>query len=427
MNPLERFERYAGRIERHNPVLNAFLHLRLEAAAEEATASAARHEKGEALSPIDGVCIAVKANIAVAGLAHHAGIGAYRDDIALHDAEAVARLKAAGAVILGIVNMHEGALGATTDNSFFGRTDNPWREGFTPGGSSGGSAAAVAAGLCDGALGSDTMGSVRIPSAYCGCQGHKPTTGLVPNGGVLALSHTLDHVGPHARKVETLADMLAVLAGEAVALESLQPRGLTLGVWEGSGEIDCTPGVASAFARACERLEAEGARLVASAPPGYEYGRARRAGLLISEVEATEIHAERLAADPEGFSEGFRGLMAWGARQPAEKIEAAYDLVGTLREAAAGAFDEVDAIIAPTAPQQAFDFEEPVPANQADFTAWANLAGLPATAVFTGIEGGLPASLQVIGPAGADVRTLSIAAALESVFGAPPVAPAFRG
>ena len=425
MSPLERFDHYADRIARFNPALNAFLDLRLDAARAEAEASTERLAEGEPLSAVDGLCIAVKSNIAVAGLPCHAGIGAYRDAIAADDAEVISRLRAGGVVILGTVNMHEGALGATTDNPVFGRTHNPWREGFTPGGSSGGSGAAVAAGLCDAALGSDTMGSVRIPSAYCGCQGHKPTTGIVPNAGVLALSHTLDHVGPHARDVATLAAMLSIMAGEAMDLAKRDLSGLKIGVWNGAGEIESTPAVLAAFERACDVLRGEGADLIPVEPPGYTYGKARRAGLLISEVEAAEIHAEKLAIDPEGFSETFRSLMAWGTSQPVEKVEAAYAQIRDIRAAAPALFETVDVVIAPTAPQQAFPFEDEAPANQADFTAWADFAVLPATAIWTGLEGDLPASLQIIGSEGRDADVLSVAAAMERVFGTPDVPSGF--
>jgi aspartyl-tRNA(Asn)/glutamyl-tRNA(Gln) amidotransferase subunit A len=157
-------------------------------------------------------------------------------------------------------------------------------------------------------------------------------------------------------------------------------------------------------------------------PPGYEYGRSRRAGLLISEVEASQIHAAKLADDPEGFSKLFRKLMAWGAARPEAEIVAAYDHVRSVEAAAGTVFAAHDLVIAPVAPQTAFPFSAPVPENQADFTAWANFAGLPAAAVYTGLSAqGLPLSLQVIGPKGAEARVLDVAETLERLFGRPPV------
>lgn len=422
MRPLDRFKRYTSRIETFNPHLKAFLHFRLSEARAEAEAAEDRAGRNRPLSPIDGLCVAIKANIAVAGLPHHAGIGAYRHEIAGEDAEVVRRLKEAGAVILGIVNMHEGALGATTDNPFFGRTSNPWGDGLTPGGSSGGSAAAVAAGLCDAALGSDTMGSVRIPSAYCGIQGHKPSTGSVPDEGVLALSTTLDHVGPHARSVEVLRALMGILTGRQMRAPAVSLDGLRVGVWRAEGKIELTRDVEAGFARACRELESAGAMLTGTEPPGYAYGRSRRAGLLVSEIEASRIHAKRLAADPQGFSDTFRRLLAWGIARPPSEVDAAYAHIQDIRTAAPEAFAGCDVIVAPTAPQQAFSFAETAPANQADFTAWADFAALPATAVYTGLGAntGLPLGLQVIGHHDRDDAVLSTAQAVETLFGAPP-------
>ncbi len=426
MSSDDSFRLYADRIEKHNPALHAFLDLRLEDAEAEAAAAKTRAERGAPLSAIDGWCFGIKANIAVSGLPHHAGIAAYRDVIAASDAEIVKRLRAAGAVILGTLNMHEGALGATTDNEAFGRTHNPWRRDFTPGGSSGGSAAAVSAALCDVALGSDTMGSVRIPSAYCGIQGHKPTTGFVSNDGVLALSHTLDHVGPHARDVSRLSATLGVLSGQSITLGKADLSALRFGLWDSSGDVDLAHDVEAGFRAAVERIRKSGGETTPIKPPVYDYGKSRRAGLLVSEVEGAAIHDERLSADPEGFSEAFRKLLEWGAGRPEADIEAAYDHVAAVRRAAPTAFDDVDFILAPTAPQTAFSFDEAAPANQADFTAWADFAALPATSVFTGLsDDGLPLSLQVIGPEGKDAETLSAAAALEALFGAPPMPPGF--
>lgn len=426
MSAVESFRSYADRIERHNGALHAFLDLRLEDAEADAAAAQVRAEDGKPLSAIDGWCFGIKANIAVSGFPHHAGIAAYRDDIAPADAEIISRLKAAGAVILGTLNMHEGALGATTDNETFGRTHNPWRHGFTPGGSSGGSGAAVSAALCDVALGSDTMGSVRIPSAYCGVQGHKPTTGLVSNEGVLALSHTLDHVGPHARSVDRLAAALSALSGQTTTLDSVDLSSLRFGLWDGAGEVDVDADVTDGFSAAIETIRKSGSQTAPIRPPIYDYGKSRRAGLLVSEVEGAAIHKDRLAADPEGFSPMFRKLLAWGAGRPASDIEAAYKHVADVRAAAPAAFDTADFILAPTAPQSAFSFDQAAPANQADFTAWADFAALPATAIFTGLSrDGLPLSLQVIGPEGKDAEMLSVAAALEALFGAPPMPPGF--
>lgn len=377
-----------------------------------------------------GLCWAAKSNIAVAGLPWTAGCEAYRDRIAQHDAEVITRIRASGGTVLGTVNMHEGALGATTDNEAYGRTQNPWQAGLTPGGSSGGSGAAVAAGLCEIALGTDTMGSVRIPAAYCGVQGHKPTSEIVPEVGVIPLSTTLDHVGPLARDVETLWQAMHVIAGwgEANPIVPASLLGLRVGIWDGAGEVTATRAVTAGFSAAASRLVASGAALQVITPPRYEYSKSRRAGLVVSEVEGAKEHG--ITADgprPPGLSDTFFGLLHWGARQSVEKVEAAYAHIRDIHHAAPKVWEDVDFVIAPTAPQQAFSFDAEVPANQADFTAWADFARLPATAVFTGLsDHGLPLSMQVIGPEGRDRETLQVAAALEALFGKPPMPRGFE-
>lgn len=401
---------YRARIDRFNPGLNAFVDVTNDLQG-------------------DGLAWAAKSNIAVKGLPLTAGCEAYRNRIATDDADVVARIRASGGTVLGTVNMHEGALGATTDNEAYGRTHNPWAEGITPGGSSGGSGAAVAAGLCDIALGTDTMGSVRIPAAYCGVQGHKPTTGLVPDAGVIPLSTTLDHVGPLARDIETLWQAMHVLAdwGDAAPLTATPLEGLKLGVWTGQGEVDLTQAVQSGMASVRSRL-AGALALKDVAPPVYDYSRSRRAGLVVSEVEGAKEH--QVSADgprPEGLSDTFYSLLHWGVRQSAEKVEAAYQHIRDVHAAAAQVWNEIDFIIAPTAPQEAFSFTADVPANQADFTAWADFAQLPATAIYSGFsEAGLPLSVQVIGPQGHDRETLQVAAALEALFGKPPMPPGYE-
>jgi aspartyl-tRNA(Asn)/glutamyl-tRNA(Gln) amidotransferase subunit A len=401
---------YRARIAEHNRRLNAFVDLTEEVQGE-------------------GLCWGAKSNIAVAGLPLTAGCAAYSARIADADAPVIDRIRAAGGTVLGTVNMHEGALGATTDNEAYGRTHNPWNAELTPGGSSGGSGAAVAAGLCDVALGTDTMGSVRIPAAYCGVQGHKPTSGLVPEAGVVPLSTTLDHVGPLARDVETLWQAMHILAewGDAAELNAASLSGLRFGVWQGGGDVGLTPAVASGFETALARLAGSGARFQAMAPPVYDYSRSRRAGLLVSEVEGAKEHGVSAEGTrPVGLSDAFYSLLHWGIRQSSERIEAAYAHIREVHTAAKAVWQTVDFILAPTAPQEAFSFEESVPANQADFTAWADFARLPATAIFTGLsEQGRPCSLQIIGPEGSDRSTLQVSAALERVFGTPPLPPGY--
>jgi len=334
----------------------------------------------------DGVTVGIKANIAVKGYACHGGIKAYENEIAAEDAVVVSRLRQAGYNVAAILNMEEGALGAQTDNPWFGRTYNPLKNGYTPGGSSGGSAAAVAANQLDIALGTDTMGSVRIPSAYCGIWGFKPSHDIEMLKGVMPLSPTLDTVGVHAKSLNE------VVRGT----EIITARGFSGGkvgeitVLDYKGELECEPDVQMAF----EQFVAKLGRLPTTKLAPYTFGKSRRAGLILSEVEGYAVHSDRLTIQPQGFSDFFRGMLEYGRDLSLERIEAAYNHIKTLR-----ATKFSDFILMPTAPQTAFKFGDTVPTNQADFTAFANLSDRPAISFPIGMNAdGLPVSAQLVGP-----------------------------
>ncbi|MFV3073458.1 amidase [Niveispirillum fermenti] len=402
---------YLDRIAALDGRVRAYTQVLAEPALAAAAASAARWAAGRPLSAMDGVPIAVKANIAIGGAFWHAGIGAYRDRVAVTDADCVARLRAAGAIILGTVNMHEGALGATTDNVWFGRTENPLKAGYTAGGSSGGSAAAVAAGLAAAALGSDTMGSVRIPSAYCGLAGYKPARRAISLEGVIPLSTTLDHVGVHGHSVADCA-LVATHAGAGPVEPVASLAGLTLAVPDWRARVEAPAPIWAARDNAAAALLDLGMVSSDADMQSYQPGQARRMGLLVSEVEGLNAHAAQLAESEEGFSAGFLSLLRWGGKQPATRVAAAYQGLDEIKLGGLAWLDRVDAVLLPTAPQTAFPFTDPVPANQADFTALADFIGCPAIAVPAGLSPeGLPLSVQVIGRDAAIV--LAVAAALE--------------
>jgi aspartyl-tRNA(Asn)/glutamyl-tRNA(Gln) amidotransferase subunit A len=412
LTPSEATEVYLARIERLNPALGAVTTLDADGARAAAEASAARWREGKPLSDLDGVPIAVKANIAIAGLPWTSGIGAYRGRIPARDAEAVERLRAAGAVILGALNMHEGALGATTDNLAYGRCHNPYRHGWTPGGSSGGSGAATAAGLCAAALGTDTMGSVRIPSAYCGVFGFKPTRGFIATSGVEPLSWTYDHVGVHARSIKDARLLAQAASGREIATQAAR---CPIAVLDFEGQIEVEPVVAAAFTATVDAAKAAGLQVSALRLSDYDFGRLRRAGLLVCEAEGAVVHATALAEDPEGFSGEFRGLLDWGAKQPAIKLARAYrDLARAVAEVETS-LAPFSALLTPTAPQTAFPFDQGAPANQADFTALAAFMGAPAVAFPTGLSpDGLPLSAQVVSRDAA--TALALAETLSAAF-----------
>ena len=213
VSPVELTSTCLKRIDIYNPALNAFITVTRDQAITDARACEAEQLRGEWRGPLHGVPVALKDNIDTAGIRTTAASELFKDRIPSTDAEVVRRLKNAGAILLGKTNLHEFAYGGSSSVSYFGPVHNPWALDRISGGSSGGSAAATAAGLCFGSLGTDTAGSLRIPASYCGIVGFKTTYGRVSKRGVVPLSWTLDHVGPLCRTVEDAALMLGVIAG----------------------------------------------------------------------------------------------------------------------------------------------------------------------------------------------------------------------
>lgn len=421
---------YLDRIAARDGDVNAYITVTAETALAQADESDARSER---LGPLDGVPIALKDNIDVAGVTTTNGMGPRNRPVPETDAPVVERLRAAGAVVLGKLNMHEGALGATTDNEHHGRTQNPWARGVTPGGSSGGSSAAVAARLCAAALGTDTMGSVRLPAAYCGVAGLKPTFGLVSTRGVAALSWRLDHVGPLCRSVADLGLMLDAMAGhDPNSIESVRApddgsyavdaphnlAGVRVGVIANFDTVEISADVLHGFQAALAQLESMGAQEQRLTLPDYDPSVARRAGLLVSEAEAAVFHESDLADHPAAFSDTFRSMLAYGRDVKGDRLIKAERAVQHAGFALRRAFDEVDVIAAPTTPQTAFPFAQAAPANQADLTAPANFAGCPAVSVPCGVSAtGLPLGLQLIGPPFGERQLLGLAMAFEAASG----------
>lgn len=410
-------EHYLERIGRHDSVLKAFTHVDADGARAAAAASAARWDAGTA-RPLEGVPVAVKANIDVAGWPVHGGMAAFGNRVPAADAEVVRRLKAAGAVILGLTNLHEGALGATTDNEAFGQTQNPHRVGYTAGGSSGGSGAAVAAGLCAAALGTDTLGSIRIPASYCGISGLKPGFGRVPTAGLLHLVERLDCIGPMARSVADCATLFGVLADPGEE----GPPVARVATLEPGPEVDLHPAVAAALRLAESLLEGLGLRVDAQAFR-IDHGRVRLAGFVEAALEADRRFGAEVARNPQGFSEAFRGHLAFARGIDAATVaqgRRATDQAAAELQAALGL---AEVLLLPTTPQPAFAHGGPAPVTVADFTALANFAGLPALSIPAGwTKDGLPVAVQLVGRAGSDGRLLALGARLEAAMNAfaPP-------
>lgn len=352
--------------------------------------------------PLAGLTVGVKSNIMVKGLPWTGGMGLYRDRIASRDAEVVTKLRTAGAAILGTVNMHEAALGAHTDNAFYGRTHNPHRHDYTPGGSSGGSGAAVAAGLCDLALGTDTMGSVRIPAAYCGVYGLKPTEGAVSSDGLAFLEPALDCIGPLAASLDVLEPAWPILAsdpGHAVTFT----RAFVLGR---QGEDEVQPAVTAGFEAALRALPLTPTTL--NLPDSLTD--IRMAGLVSAGQWLIADLGSEYREDNPGLSDELKFILKITAGME-QRPEVLARTRTTLREALGS--DGV--LIMPTAPQVAFPHGTRAPSNQADFTCLANVAGLPALALPSGwSEDGLPVSVQLVGPPGSEPGLIALARQLDN-------------
>ena len=426
LDPREVVEAYLDRIEALNGVLNAYITVTADQARAQAAESERRHRDGTTLGPLDGVPIALKDLIDVAGIATSNGMAVRRDAIAETDAEIVRRLKAAGAVLLGKLNMHEGALGAINDNIHFGFCHNPWDVGRTPGGSSGGSGAAVASGLAAGAIGSDNMGSIRIPSAFCGIAGLKPTNDLVSIRGTVELSWTTGTVGPMTRGVNGVELLMSVLAGPDAknpssrqapkALEFTPPdvptlAGLKVGLPEPFSATP-EPRVAAAFEQALAVLIDLGAEIRPVEIEGLE--RSRKACLLIIESEAAVSYREYMDDPAVEFSADVRQQLDYGRALSSAKLVGAFRARGLLKRRVEAVFREVDVLVAPTTPCPAHCFDDAAPTEVAAYMALANLCALPALSVPMGFtEAGLPLGLQIMAAPFQDPLTLRVGKAYE--------------
>lgn len=369
--------------------------------------------------PLHGVAVAIKDNIDIRDVVTTNASTVGMPPPAAADAEVVARLRAAGADLLCKTNLLEYAAGSV--NPAYGMVSNPLLDppARTSGGSSSGSAALVAAGVCDHALGSDTGGSIRIPAAYCGIVGLKPTYGLVPVRGVFPLSETLDHVGTLTRTAEQAAALLAVLAGRPMRLRST--AGLRIGVLQEQVEDpDVIAGVRSRVVGALDALRSAGVALVDVEVPELA-GAGDALGTIVLR-EAYTVHRELLEREGAGYGPGTRALLEAGAAIDDDAYRAG--LAGRDRVTAglARALQDVDILAGPTVAYPAPAEDPPFGAQEGElearFTGPYNLAGVPAVSVPCGIaEGRLPAGLQLAAASGRDALLLSMARDVAAVVG----------
>ena len=393
---------------RADHALGAWCHLDVERALQDAAESDRRYARNATLSPLDGVLVAVKANIAVQGWPLEGGLGSRKGMIATHDAQIIGRLRAAGAILLGLTAMDEGALGAE-GLSLQGPIGHPRDAAYSPGGSSGGSAVALAAEHCTLALGTDTIGSVRIPAALCGVLALKPSSGRLPLHGVLPVHPDFDHLGPMAKDLPLLfAAWTWLTEGRCgPALPALDLRGLPVGYLTGLSDLGTTPEVIERYADDLQRLAAAGAELIPLdvSPDRFELARVRRAVFTLCEWELAQTHADTLRDQPESFSDKFRALLNYGAALSEAKQLALAELIVRFREQWLAHTSGLAAVVAPVTPIDKFRHDAPAPVNIADLTVIATAARLPALVTAS--------ALQIIVPVGEESRAFSLAAALD--------------
>ena len=417
-------------IRKHNPRLKAFITVLEERARSRAADLSRELKAGIYRGPLHGIPVAVKDIVAVEGVPMTAGSRILRGEVPARSAEVVRALESAGAVIVGTTNLHEFASGATNVNPHFGMPANPWKEGRVPGGSSGGSAVSVAAGLVPLAVGTDTSGSVRLPSALCGVVGLKPSYPAVSRDGVFPLAPSLDTVGFHALSVwDTAAALSKTTSSPELAqrsdpfrLPSSVGSAVRLGYLRSWVEGNADPEVERAAESFVRELEAKGFEVVEAELSDHELF--RRYWYFIRRAEASEVHEHWVLERPEDYGPDVRRMLEEGLRIRAVDYVRAMRMREILRDAVESVLRKLDALVLPASPITAPEAdltkvevggrEVDVYSALLSFTMPFNLTGHPAIVLpYTFSSEGLPISMQLVGRYMRDHELLAVALAVE--------------
>ena len=435
VSPVELTEAHLARIGRLNPRLGAYITVCADQARAAAHAAEQAIAQGARLGPLHGITVGVKDIFDTAGVRTTHGSSFYRDNVPAEDADSVRRLKSAGAIVIGKCNTHEFAAGSTTNNPWYGAARNPWDLERSPGGSSGGSGAAVAAFLCAAATGTDTGGSIRSPAACCGVVGLKPTYGRVSLRGIYPNALSLDHPGPIARTARDAGLLLQGMAGwdpDDPTSENVPVPDFTEGIEAGvsgmrlalcpdfhASELDRS--VETAIDQAVKTFAELGARIETVAFSLREALHAAR--IAISRAEFLALHRARFAAHPEGYGADVRERLREAAATTLDDYVRACRDRERVRRALDRLLEDVDALILPVAPCEAPLIDGTARVNGKDVVfsevgiplrGPVNVTGLPAVAVPTGWSpSGLPLSMQIVGPRWGEAKVLRIAHAYE--------------
>lgn len=428
VTPTQLVEACLARIQVYNPKVNAFITVLREQALKQARELEAEQQAGKFRGPLHGIPIALKDNIDTAGIRTTAASAVFDDRVPTEDAPVVTRLKSAGAIFIGKTNLHEFAFGGTSATSYYGPVRNPWALERNPGGSSGGSAAAVATDLCFGALGTDTGGSIRTPASYCSTVGLKPTYGLVPIRGIVPLTLSLDHCGPLTKTVEDAALILNVLAGydrlditsvehakEDYASAIKQPiAGLRLGIPRAPFFDMVDADVASAVDEAIGVL----AKITKSMKD-----------VTLPSTGNLSLNAETYAYHEEYFTHGAgryqiptrRSLQNGGNAKAADYVRSLWKLE-LIRRTIDDAFSDFDLVVLPTRRHTPRTVDASIKREESDKprnpelenTGQFDVYGIPAISVPCGFTAaGLPVGLMIAGPRFSEGRVLALANAYE--------------
>ena len=447
VSPVELAKLYLTRIERLNPKLNAFITVTSESALAEAQAAERELFRGKRRGALHGIPLALKDNIWTKGVHTTVGSSILRDFLPSEDATVVRSLRRAGAIVLGKTNLHEFAYGVTSENPHYGPVRNPWNLDRIPGGSSGGSAVAVAAGLCAVAIGTDTGGSIRIPSALCGVVGLKPTFGRVSVHGVFPLAASFDHVGPIARSSLDAALVLECIAGrdplDATTLPrseknfrpGLKGKRVRLGRPKEHFWVNLDSEVRNIAEKSVADFLKTGVELEEISLPGISAG--VEAANLIAAVEASQMHesAGYFPARASEYGVDVRGRLEQGGKTRALDYLNAKEVMRRGRDEVEVALETVDAIVFPTtaiaAPPmgservRVAEVEMPLRSALVDLNRPGNFTGLPAISTPCGItRNGLPVALQFLGRRFDEARLIGIADRFsQTVRGRQPMRP----
>src|ERR1700674_359406 len=421
VSPVELVDTYNRRIEA-TASLRAYITPPDEPARREAQRAERRLARGET-GALLGVRIAVKDLFSTRGLRTTVGSRILRDWVPSSDAAVVARLRAAGAVIFGKANLHEFAYGVSTANPWWGVAHNPHDPRRSPGGSSGGSAIAVVAGLCAGALGSDTGGSIRVPASLCGCVGLKPTFGAIPIEGAFPLGWSLDTAGPIARTVDDAGMLLDVLSGGDAERKARRAstRGLRVGALRGPTLRNVQPPVSRQVEAAAAALRRRGLRVRDVQIPEMEWTVATQ--LVTLRAEASALHARWIRTRPRDYGADVRTRLQLGALVGGADYVLAQRMRARIRAAMSRVFHDIDVLLLPSTPITAPVIgertvrwrlgEETVDGALVRLTAPFNLTGLPALSLPFGAAAGLPIRVQVVGQWNDETRLLAVGRLIE--------------